>query len=571
MLFRSNVSSQANVATVNVSVLSGNTVNVYQSNAVTLYAANIYTTNISGFIGSQWVGTVGNPIYYVPQVGIGSSATPTANLQVTGNLYVSNSITTAVMNTNAFTINGQAGLQYQYLQATGSGANVQWSSAIFGTSQGYLLTLQSSYSLGTAFVTSSGIQGFHINMGSFTAEASQSVTLFSITNNLFKFNLTGLYQLTCVLVSDQPISKVAVGKNSTNSFPGTVSYDYVYSVPLGSSPSVVCTVPINVTDISQYYYVDAYFSSGATVLYPTRSTSVTGAAYGTYFQVSPFGNYLTSASGLPAGLLANCTTSSNLSGVYNSNAFRVALTTANGWTVNGTSTSITVTSNGNLSFNQPGIYELSTCLFSGITPAQVQVGSLANDTLSPNSTTPQYIYTYMPMFTQDPTTSIVMPVNITNTGNVYFIECSFSGTVTGNVALNQQSTFVMAKPVGSYLNTQPSPWSQQGTTLYYLLGNVGIGTSVAYSNLTISGNIFVSNTVTTPNINVTSLNAATANLMSLIVPGVANISTLNVSSLANISTLNATTANLIFANITTLNVSSIENVITLNEIGRAHV
>ena len=43
---------------------------------------------------SQWTGTTGSPIYYVPNVGIGSSATPTAKLQVTGNVYVSNAITT---------------------------------------------------------------------------------------------------------------------------------------------------------------------------------------------------------------------------------------------------------------------------------------------------------------------------------------------------------------------------------------------------------------------------------------------------------------------------------------------
>jgi hypothetical protein len=47
---------------------------------------------------SQWTGTKGDPIYYVPYVGIGSSVTPTANLQVTGNVYVSN----AIITTNVF-------------------------------------------------------------------------------------------------------------------------------------------------------------------------------------------------------------------------------------------------------------------------------------------------------------------------------------------------------------------------------------------------------------------------------------------------------------------------------------
>ena len=43
---------------------------------------------------TQWSGTAGGPIYYVPNVGIGASTTATAKLQVTGNLYVSNALTT---------------------------------------------------------------------------------------------------------------------------------------------------------------------------------------------------------------------------------------------------------------------------------------------------------------------------------------------------------------------------------------------------------------------------------------------------------------------------------------------
>jgi hypothetical protein len=43
---------------------------------------------------SQWTGTAGSSIYYVPFVGIGSTLTPTANLMVTGNVYVSNAIQT---------------------------------------------------------------------------------------------------------------------------------------------------------------------------------------------------------------------------------------------------------------------------------------------------------------------------------------------------------------------------------------------------------------------------------------------------------------------------------------------
>jgi len=51
-------------------------------------AANIAIT------ASQWTGSVGNPIYYQNFVGIGAATTPTATLQVTGNVYASNAVTT---------------------------------------------------------------------------------------------------------------------------------------------------------------------------------------------------------------------------------------------------------------------------------------------------------------------------------------------------------------------------------------------------------------------------------------------------------------------------------------------
>ena len=102
--------------------------NVYSANALT--TTNVYASNIADQTGtfgttgqvltkaeagtlwaaagggsSQWTGTVGTPIYYVPQVGIGSSTTPTSNLQVTGNAYVSNALTTTNLFANTLTLN----------------------------------------------------------------------------------------------------------------------------------------------------------------------------------------------------------------------------------------------------------------------------------------------------------------------------------------------------------------------------------------------------------------------------------------------------------------------------------
>jgi hypothetical protein len=80
-------------ATSNLQVVG----NVYVSNA--LSTTNVYASRYYGDggllsnIASQWTGTKGSPIYYVPNVSIGSSDDATSNLQVTGNVYVSNTVT----------------------------------------------------------------------------------------------------------------------------------------------------------------------------------------------------------------------------------------------------------------------------------------------------------------------------------------------------------------------------------------------------------------------------------------------------------------------------------------------
>ena len=112
--YLSNVGIGTSLVSSNLTVMG----NAYVSNALT--TTNVYASNIADQTGtfgttgqvltkadagtlwaaagggsSQWTGTVGTPIYYVPQVGIGSSTTPTSNLTVTGNVYVSNALTTA--------------------------------------------------------------------------------------------------------------------------------------------------------------------------------------------------------------------------------------------------------------------------------------------------------------------------------------------------------------------------------------------------------------------------------------------------------------------------------------------
>ena len=97
--------SNVDFGTLSTSVFpaSGVTIGTYGSSAnvaqvtIDTYGRVTSATNVA-ITSSQWTGTPGSPIYYIPGVGIGSSDPATANLQVTGNVYVSNAVTT----TNVF-------------------------------------------------------------------------------------------------------------------------------------------------------------------------------------------------------------------------------------------------------------------------------------------------------------------------------------------------------------------------------------------------------------------------------------------------------------------------------------
>ena len=374
------------------------TTNIFALSANLLVAniANIYTTNIVGFIGSQWTTGTGN-VYYLGGVGVGTGSV-TSNLTVQGNAYVSNAMTTtnvfatryygdggllsnisassitqpfanlvvsnSVTTTNIFaatanigylTVNSAVVYGTSTLNVygtsnltnvtvrdtfnvngamTANAANATFffdtftipyintqgltvtgtlnASGVTGTSQGILYTYATTTALPAAFSSGTAgptINAYHLDLSGFTAEYAQPVTLFSASTGLIKFNFTGLYQITCVIVADQPVSKIAVGKTGTyttwaalqaSSVSPTSGYDYVYNYPIGASPSEVITIPINVTDTTKYYYLDLFLSTAAgtpTSLYPTRSTTAVGSAYGTYVQISPFGNFLLSLSG----------------------------------------------------------------------------------------------------------------------------------------------------------------------------------------------------------------------------------------------------------------------------------
>jgi len=480
-IFASNSVTTTNVLTTNLNVSS--TANIYTLNAVSMntLTTNLTTLGVTSYINlpaslqiagvsgtagqvltatgtgssvqwaaggggggsSQWTGLAGNPIYYGPNVGIGTTAAPStlgSNLYVQGNIFVSNSVTT----TNVFTGN---------LVASGTITGV-WT----GTNQGMLLTLGSSLTSIGNFATSSDtptLQAFHIPLQNFT-QSTGFVSLFSVTaQGLIKFNSTGLYQITAILAMNAPVSRIALGTNTSSTFPSTTSaYTYVYTIPAGTSPSAVITIPINVQNTALWYYLDVFTQSSvaSTSFYATASTSITGSQFGTYIQISPFGNYISSVGSQAAGLLAVPSTTVTLSSPITSNTYHVRMTSAANWTAAGASSSMQITTNGNLQFYQAGLYEVKACLNASLYAAvQFGIGSSASDSSLPSTQGP-YVYQYAPNYAQDPSTAVVMPLNITDTTKFYYLDVTFPGTTT-TVSVLPVSTFVSVTPIGSFIPT----------------------------------------------------------------------------------------------------------------------
>jgi hypothetical protein len=311
--------------------------------------ANIYTTNIVGFVGSQWTGQIGSPIYYINPVGIGTSE-PTANLTVTGNVYVSNTVQTANLIIGGVTSGG-------FLQAQGT-ANVASVSTIpigsGGTNQtSYGTTGGVVYYDGTSFQAASGIQastdttlnvatanittlqtnsfipaasGLFMNLSaSYTLTAGASwtgniagtvtstlYTLFAplpgitgwnaygssafvnapTANGGIKFNLPGPYMITTVISADSGIKTIALSSNLGNTVDihsnVTNVWQYCYRFPFGDVNPWPVTIPLYVPSTSQYYYIDYETNNTTDNIHKTAYTNTASEAYtGSYVIIRP--------------------------------------------------------------------------------------------------------------------------------------------------------------------------------------------------------------------------------------------------------------------------------------------
>ena len=255
---------------------------------------------------SQWTGATGSPIYYVPNVGIGSVTTPTAKLQVLGNVYASNALTSPSLFVQTEILSGFAGTTTSYMTGNLYVSNALTTSYVYGQSEVLTgtagvttLNVTGNVYASNAFVAPSiyattSIIGGTLAGSTQTLSGTTGVTSLNVTGNVYVSNAlttTNVYAVRYYgdggFLSNVNASGIVVSvKKVTSSYSvqlgdyyvGVNGTDVVITLPLGSSVTTGKTYVIKdesgqVTPNSAYRFTIQ--GSGSDIIDASTSITVT--------------------------------------------------------------------------------------------------------------------------------------------------------------------------------------------------------------------------------------------------------------------------------------------------------
>ena len=202
-------------------------------------------------------------------------------------------------------------------------------------------------------------------------------------------------------------------------------------------------------------------------------------------------------------------------GVYGT-TYPLSVGLSNGFSINGTSTLITVTPNGNFQFSVAGPYLLRAVFNSTDNITGLAVGSNVADI---HGTDQGYMYRYTTFITQNPTELIEIPFNVTDTSQYYYLDLfSVDGGSLRQTANTSGGTYLTITPLqggglatGGPGGTPGTQWISSGSNIYYS-NSVGIGAINPQYNLDVSGGTTASKFMLVSNIS--SLGGPTLNVTS---------------------------------------------------------
>jgi len=229
-------------------------------------------------------------------------------------------------------------------------------------------------------------------------------------------------------------------------------------------------------------------ANGSGNTYLTGNIIVSGNVY------SGIGSPLGAGGGYYLSLPSDIATQIPYTGPIYGTTYPLSVGLSNGFTINGTSTLISVTANGNFKFTNAGVYKISAVFTGSDNITGLALGSNAADV---HGTDQGYMYRYTTQITQNPTELIEIPFDVTDVSKYYYLDLFMTaGGILRGTSNSLGGTYLTITPLqggglasGGPGGTPGTQWINSGSDIYFS-GNVGIGPINPRYNLDIIGNVY---------------------------------------------------------------------------------
>ena len=221
--------------------------------------------------------------------------------------------------------------------------------------------------------------------------------------------------------------------------------------------------------------------------YVQGNVVVSGNVYSSLGQLGAGGGYYLS-------LPTNIAVQPGYNGPIYGATYPLSIGLSNGFTINGTSTLITITSNGNFKFSQAGPYILNAVFNSSDNVTGLAVGSNVADIHGQDQA---YLYRYTTFVSQNPTEVITIPINVTDPSLYYYLdlfkvdagEIYSSSATTGGTYLTITPLTGGGLATGGPGGTPGTQWISSASNIYFP-NAIGVGGAPTPGyNLDVSGDV----------------------------------------------------------------------------------
>jgi hypothetical protein len=325
-------------------------------------------------------------------------------------------------------------------------------------------------------------------VGSLNVFTGANVTQLTVSglSNLFSANAVTLNTASANVTSGNVGSlNVFTGANVTQLTVSGLSNILTANITTANISFLNVLTTANVTNLSVSSNIVPANSSGNTYL--TGNIIVSGNVY------TSIGAPLGAGGGYYFSLPGDIATQTPYTGAVYGTTYPLSVGLSNGFTINGTSTLIRVSTNGNFIFNTPGAYKISAVFLGSDNITGLALASNAADI---HGTDQGYMYRYTTQITQNPTELIEIPFNVTDVSKYYYLDlfATASGTLKATTS-SSGGTYLTITPLqggglatGGPGGTPGTQWISSGSDIYFP-NSVGIGAINPQYKFDVSGDV----------------------------------------------------------------------------------